>query len=257
MTSDELVITNIQRFSLHDGPGIRTTVFFKGCCLHCPWCCNPETQGSVLDNGTGRRISAKALIEECLKDKAFYMDSDEKGGVTFSGGEPLLQMENLKTVCEELRIQNINMVMETSLYAPQESLLSAITYMDLFYVDMKILNLQKEKKIQGGDLALYNSNLRLLLTSKKRFGKVIIRIPLIGGYTDLQDNIFAIRQELEQYAHFIEGVELLKGHYAASHKYEMLGRRMPLYGTIDDQRMKEIKEIIATTGISIITRSML
>ena len=132
LSTGKLLVTNVQRFSLHDGPGIRTTVFLKGCSLQCPWCSNPENidlEPQAYDNNGikgvyGKYYSAEELISECLKDRKYYTgqlqqpgawsvsDASEigllPGGITFSGGEPLLQMDNLVSVCEELHRRNIH-----------------------------------------------------------------------------------------------------------------------------------------------------
>ena len=103
----KILITNVQRFSLHDGPGIRTTVFLKGCSLHCPWCANPENIDFVIEpyikddiNTTiGQYVSCDELYELIMRDKVFY----DGGGVTFSGGEALIQMDVLKPLLERLK----------------------------------------------------------------------------------------------------------------------------------------------------------
>ena len=157
--SSRVLITKIQRFSLHDGPGIRTTVFLKGCSLRCPWCSNPENiepylQTYCLDKkvGTyGRYISCNELYEEVTKDRAFYKttsgtcrakDAEDleslPGGITFSGGEPLLQIKNLKPLLLCLKNENIHIAIETSLFAMQDQLELALECVDLFYVDIKI-----------------------------------------------------------------------------------------------------------------------
>ena len=190
-----ILITNIQRFSLHDGPGIRTTVFLKGCSLHCPWCSNPENIFSEMQDyikdgiqGTyGRYYEPEDLVHECLKDKNFYKgvindptlwnitsSADiEKlpGGVTFSGGEALLQAEALVPVTQALSRNNIHIAIETSLFAPASNLYFAVNHIDFFYVDMKILDSYRCKEVEHGNLELYLSNLHKLLSWRDAEGR--------------------------------------------------------------------------------------
>ena len=148
-----ILLTNIQRFSLHDGPGIRTTVFLKGCSLRCPWCSNPENLNpnpeKYVNNGLsgvyGREYNTDELYIEVVKDLAFYdgdwssLELEEMpGGVTFSGGECLLQMDRLEPLLERLKAEKIHTAVETCLFAPAYQLSIAIKYIDLFYVDIKI-----------------------------------------------------------------------------------------------------------------------
>lgn len=132
-----MLITNIQRFSLHDGPGIRTTVFMKGCSLRCPWCSNPENLNPYPEkyikkgiNGIyGREYTCDEVYDEIIKDKAFY-GSD--GGVTFSGGEALLQVDSILPLVRRLREQKITTAVETCLFVPSEKLKEIIPYIDFF-----------------------------------------------------------------------------------------------------------------------------
>ena len=128
-------ITNIQRFCLSDGPGIRTTVFLKGCNLNCPWCANPENieyefNDYIKDNGEkgifGYDIELENLFEEIMKDKEYYKMNN--GGVTFSGGEPLLQIKRLEPILKKLKENKINICFETALNIPKDLLLIAIKY---------------------------------------------------------------------------------------------------------------------------------
>lgn len=115
-----MTITNIQRFSLHDGPGIRTTVFLKGCSIRCPWCSNPENINHQIEKYVkdgkegfyGKEYSVDEVLKEVLKDKIFYEDN---GGVTFSGGEALLYAKELLPLMEQIKQNNISIAVESSL----------------------------------------------------------------------------------------------------------------------------------------------
>lgn len=140
-----MIITNIQRFSLHDGPGIRTTVFMKGCSLRCPWCSNPENLNSFqeyyIKDGQkgiyGKDYTVAEVFNEVMKDKNFY---DCNGGVTFSGGEALLQAEKILPLLQKFKDEGITTAIETCLFVPTKNIELVVPFIDFFYVDMKIMD---------------------------------------------------------------------------------------------------------------------
>ena len=272
---DKVLVSNIQRFSLHDGPGIRTTVFLKGCAVHCPWCCNPENISNIIqvygENGItkewGRWYTAQELIDEILKDKGYYIGelSQENyiiqnealidclpGGVTFSGGEALLQASKLFAILMDLRKRGIHIVLETSLFAPTENLQEVINLIDLFYVDMKIMDVSRCKSIVGGNIDLYKTNLSMVVNSMR---PVVIRIPVIESYSDDKkniDNICEMLSWLYSHQNNILRVELLPGHHLGDSKYEKLGKAKPLFQLVDDKKMQWIKDVIEQSGFKTI-----
>ena len=143
-------VSNIQRFCLHDGPGIRTTIFLKGCNLRCPWCANPENidfnptkyiNESTGEHGVfGQDIDDLELFKEIMKDKQYYDMTN--GGVTFSGGEPLLQIEELELLLTKIKEEKINICFETALQTPTELVQKSMIYVDEYIVDIKILFIQ-------------------------------------------------------------------------------------------------------------------
>jgi len=257
-----MIVTNIQRFCVNDGPGIRTTVFFKGCSIRCPWCANPEnilpnkqyyfkkdkclgnncrlnSNCDVLDNINkvygernfekykcllnaidiyGKEYNVESLIEEILKDKIFWKTT---GGVTFSGGEPLLQGNEFVETLEKLKNNKVNIVIETSLFANESILKKVIPYVDMFYVDIKILDKDECKTILGGDISQFYSNLNLLKKSK---GKIIFRIPCSKEYTFTKENIELIKKLLMNYNDY--EVEIFQIHELAESKYQSLGKEV-------------------------------
>lgn len=273
-----ILLTNIQRFSLHDGPGIRTTVFLKGCSLRCPWCSNPENllstpQDYIKDGirGTyGKYYDSDSLIHECLKDKKFYVGelsspdlwnisaaSDIEllsGGVTFSGGEALLQVNALVPVCEALHQEGVHLAVETCLFVPPNLLSIALEMMDFFYVDMKILDEVRCKSVEHGNLSLYLENLDTLLswTDKNDNCKpVVIRIPVIGSYTDDYANRTAVHDLLKRCVEKggnILKIELIKEHNLGESKYKSLNMALDYHG-IDDDLMEQYKEELSDLGI--------
>ena len=278
-----ILLTNIQRFSLHDGPGIRTTVFLKGCSIHCPWCSNPENllhreqryvkmdhNGKVEEEGTyGKWYSPDELYSEVIKDKSFYgycnansatyLDS-LPGGVTFSGGECMLQMKELDPMLQRLNDEQIHTIVETSLFCSSVQLSIAIKHIDLFYVDIKVLNDDLCSSSLGGRIELYKNNLVTLLNSGK---PVVFRLPVIGGYTDIEENRKAVVELIESkaksYSNLLK-IEILKEHNLGTNKYQSLidgGNEimLPEYNGVSDELMGqykiEIEEGLMIVGSSI------
>lgn len=244
----DILLTNIQRFSLHDGPGIRTTVFLKGCLLRCPWCSNPENihgyQESYEKDGLkgvyGYYLNCFELYYEVMKDVVYY----DPGGVTFSGGEPLLQAEALQPLMKRLCQEKIHQSMETSLFAPLENITLTEEFIDIFYVDIKLLDKEKCKKLLQGDMAVYLKNVDWLISRGKN---IVFRIPVISPYTDTSENLNKVIRFLSYYK--VEYVELICGHNLGSKKYESLGLRTPVIEETNDSFIAEYKEKIEKLGI--------
>ena len=241
-------ITNIQHFSLDDGPGIRTTVFLKGCNLTCPWCCNPENINFEMESYShnnqkesfGYDIPLEELEKEILKDEVFYSEND--GGVTFSGGEPLLQIKELEPLLKSLRSKNINICFETALSVPSELLEMAIDYMDEIFIDVKILDKNDAKNVLNLDLDLYFDNLELINSSNLNKENVIFRIPLNNEYTLREENIKLILKLIERYPDF--KVEIFKTHNLAKSKYESLEKEFNQFSDVSDELIDEIYDKI-------------
>lgn len=268
MKTSSAYVFDIKRFAVHDGTGIRTTVFFKGCPLRCVWCQNPEGllkdprpiylasncihcrlcernsyEGQMVykddrpyfnydyqkgfDNlveicpSTAIQYDAKAytvdeLMEKIEDDKIFFRES---GGVTFSGGEPLLQGAFLLEMLKRCKEKDIHTAIETSFFGSWELIESLLPYLDLIYVDLKIFDESSHIEATGVSNQRILDNIRRLLTSEHK-DKVIIRTPLIPGFTANQDNIQAICQFIlncNQDVHY----ELLNYNPLASAKYDL------------------------------------
>lgn len=245
-------ITNIQRFSLHDGPGIRTTVFLKGCNLKCPWCCNVENINfeieHYMENGLekdfGYDIDLDDLEKEILKDAPYY--DNGKGGVTFSGGEPLLQIKELEPLLKRLKNNNINICFETSLSANDELLSIALDYADFVYVDIKLLS---NPSIINLNIDSYYKNLELL--AKSNVSDLVFRIPLNYEYTLKDENIDMVLDLIKKYPNF--DVEIFKTHNLAETKYEKLNKDFVPFKEVSDEDMdriyKKIKEVNENVSI--------
>ena len=236
----KVIVSNIQRFSLHDGPGIRTTVFFKGCNLRCPWCSNPENIDFNIEKYEkdgivgyyGKEYNLDELYEEIIKDKDYY---DNTGGVTFSGGECLWKFKDIENLLKKLKDNNINICIETALSVPREYLDIALKYVDYYYVDLKIVN-KKDEKLINGNSELFIDNLKYLLSKND---KVILRMPLVCNYTYTKHNIDSIKKMLKECN--INKLELFKIHRLGEEKYETLGKKMPTFDEISDKEINEVK----------------
>lgn len=220
-----LNVSKIQHFSVGDGEGIRTTVFLKGCNLRCPWCHNPENlshepvtlhyKTTNLTETLGRRVTAEELLPELLEDIDFYETSG--GGVTFSGGEAMLQAESLAHLAKLLRDRGISVLIDTAGCVPYFLFEALRGKTDGYLFDFKTADAEKYKKI-GGDLALVTENIRHLLSDGER---VEIRIPLIPRFNTDDQSVSGICAALTDLG--IKSVSLLPFHRLGSAKYEAMG----------------------------------
>lgn len=218
------VVFDIKEFAVHDGPGIRTTVFLKGCPLRCRWCHNPEgllqapqllTTRAGDDRKTrvcGYEIGAEALAQRLKKSALF-----PGGGVTFSGGEPLMQWAFVRAVVAHLG--GIHTAMETSGYAPEGVFAEMMGAIDLVMLDIKQLDPEAHKTWTGADNAPILRNLDLLKAGDTPF---IIRLPLIPGVNDSTAHLTDVAARIAG-ARALVRVELLPYHKTAGAKYEMAG----------------------------------
>ena len=220
-------IFEIREFTLHDGPGVRTTVFFKGCPLRCAWCHNPEGQSPEIEtmvrkNGEkiacGRDWAPAALAEELLRNRDIMEESG--GGVTFSGGEPLAQARFLLELIPLLKSEGVRLAIETSGHAPPPDYRAVVSQMDFAYQDLKLLDAAAFRRWTGGDLSVVMENVAWLRGSGVPHS---FRVPVIPGVNDDA----ASRAAFEAFAAG-EKVEFLPCNAAAGAKYPMLGRKYPM-----------------------------
>ncbi len=238
------VVFDIKRFAIHDGPGIRTTVFLKGCPLRCWWCHNPESQDIksetdikriVLDGipfekheQIGKLMSVEEVMEVLEKETVFYDESG--GGVTFSGGEPLLQHEFLLEILQALSEKEIHTAVDTCGLAKQEAFESILKYTDLFLFDLKHIDQKKHKTYTGADNSLILKNLEFLVNNG---AKIQIRIPVIGGINDSDEDMKAMLNYLKTFDGKIKDIHLLPYHSIATNKYNRLKKDNKLEGLKD------------------------
>lgn len=269
------IIFNIQRYSLHDGGGIRTVIFFKGCPLRCPWCSNPESQNfnpelmrresvctkccasSVYEciinpedcptaalEVVGKEYTIKEVIEEVKKDTVFYETTS--GGVTLSGGEALSQGIFIIELVKELNKLGINIAIETTGIGSWDIINEVSEYVDTFLWDFKIMDKKKSIEIINADIELMKSNFAKLM---KKSVEVIPRIPLIPGYTSDLENINEIISFVSNFN--IKEVHILPFHQYGSSKYKALGRNYQLkeIKPLAEDEINGIKNLIESYGI--------
>ena len=179
----EGLIFNIQRYSLHDGPGIRTIVFLKGCPLRCPWCANPESQKFEIekmgDEEVGRIVTVKEVIDVVKRDMVFYKRSG--GGMTLSGGEPLMQPAFSRALVQTAKDMGINVAVETSGYQEWERLWDVMENVDYILYDIKAIDTNLHMRLLNVNNDLILRNLEKLVNNSK---EVIARVPVIPQCND-------------------------------------------------------------------------
>lgn len=186
------VVFDIKRGSIKDGPGIRTSVFLKGCPLRCVWCHNPESQSPEIQKAVmteevcGREMSVEEVMDEVLADKPFY---GAEGGMTLTGGEPLLQADFALLLATAAKHENIHVAVDTCGQARWKSFEQMLSVTDLFLYDLKCMDPVRHKTLTGVDNALILDNLRRLDAAG---AKTWIRCPLVPGLNDSDDDLKAI-----------------------------------------------------------------
>jgi len=292
------IIFDVKRFSIHDGPGIRTTVFFKGCPLSCPWCHNPEgqapepelmlrvnrcigcgaclsvcKQGAISMDGdvavtdrekciacgacvevcyaearemAGRELTVAHVMAEIERDIAFYEESG--GGVTFSGGEPLLQPAFLLALLQACREWEIHTAVDTCGFATWETLDSIRQHVDLFLYDLKLIDETKHREFTGVSNELSLRNLQAL----SRLGHdIVLRVPIIPGINDDEN----VRQTGAFAAALprLNRVDLLPYHHAGVEKYNRFNKvyRLPEARPPSVERMADLAGILRGLGLQV------
>ncbi len=219
------LIFDIREFTVHDGPGIRTTVFMKGCPLRCAWCHNPEGQSrqpQVVRAPGGERIAGKeyAAIELAeILNKQVEVLNDNEGGVTFSGGEPLLQSEFVAQVIDLL--DRVHVLLDTSGYAGEADFRRVAGRSQLVFFDLKLIDPDLHRRYTGCGNGPILRNLQVLSTLGVPF---VIRVPLVPGVTDTDANLSAIARTVRGLPGLMR-VDLLRYNRMAGAKYESVGMK--------------------------------
>lgn len=298
--SARATIFDIQRFSVHDGPGIRTTVFFKGCNLRCFWCHNPESISPepeiqylpfkcigcgrcltvclpgchqidedgrhVFDRSectlchdcvencpsealslVGRDYTVQEVLDVVLRDQPFYKESG--GGMTCSGGEPMLQSDFLRHLLAEAKAAGLHTAVDTAGNVPFQRLTDVMPYTDLFLYDVKCMDPVRHRQVTGvGNERILDNLVRL----DQAGAKIWVRIPIIPSVNDNLENILSTVDLLKGMKH-LERVELLTYHRLGGGKYESLGKT---YKALDIQpptreTMKQLAQPFADAGLNV------
>ena len=245
-------IFDIQRFSVHDGPGIRTIVFFKGCFLRCRWCCNPEGQEFGIQeltmNGKTKTVGQDISVEEVLdiveRDRAYYSRSG--GGLTVSGGECLGQIDFLRDLLRGAKERGINTAIESTGFADYSKIEQLIPYLDVYLMDIKHMDSEKHK------LFTTQPNERILENAKKiaqNFKKLIIRTPIIPTFNDTVEEVRAIARYTKSIG--VDEMHILPYHRLGRDKYYGLGRTysMEEIEPPSKELMNQLLEVVKSEGL--------
>ncbi|MHA2204051.1 MAG: glycyl-radical enzyme activating protein [Candidatus Hodarchaeales archaeon] len=257
-TPSKGIIFDIKKYALHDGPGIRTTVFLKGCPLNCWWCHNPEGQNPNpekiwKDQNTqkeiiGREVSVEEVITEIEKDLIFYDQSG--GGVTFSGGEPLMQPDFLDHLLIACQTRELSTTLDTCGYASWEIIKRVKDKIDLFLYDLKMIDDTKHQKYMGVSVLPILSNLKKLDAEGKN---LIIRIPVITGITETKQNINQLIEWITELK-TIREINLLPYHKIGYNKYTKLNRENKLVN-LNPPSTERLDQLLDTfRGLGFITK---
>ena len=290
-------VLDIKRYAIHDGPGIRTTVFLKGCRLSCKWCHNPESQRErpeilyyvdrctlcgacvsacehgaigvmgdrltldqslcvgcgacvrVCPNGArelaGRAMSVEQVVSEVVKDTLFYEESG--GGVTLSGGEPLMQAEFTRDIAVRCHELDIHTSLDTSGYAPEKELMKVAGTIDLFLYDIKVVDDAIHLAYTGVSNRSILRNLRMLDEMRKR---IWIRFPLVPGVNDDEQSLSDLI-DLIGSLRAVEAVQVLPYHRAGAGKYRRLGREYAFLGTEEPSGEDAAAYLAKETGLPV------
>ncbi len=298
MAATEGIVFNIQRYCVHDGPGIRTTVFLKGCPLRCAWCSNPESHqmlpepgynkskclgcrrciracplnaldvaedGSIQRNKNlckpetctagrkeppctancpakamilyGRKMTASEVVDQVEKDTIFYRDG---GGITLSGGEPLLQADFTREILKESKYIGIHTAIETTGFVDKSILDNIFPYLDYMNMDIKSVNNTIHKKYTGVEVTKIMDNLKYIYEAFPHL-TIRIRTPVIPGVNDTEEDITAIARFLEPFSRIT--YELLPYHSMGAQKYAYLGKEYSLGEVrLADGRVEQLRE---------------
>ncbi|MBQ7900509.1 MAG: glycyl-radical enzyme activating protein [Clostridia bacterium] len=246
-------IFDIQRFSVHDGPGIRTIVFLKGCVLRCRWCCNPESQSyqiqQMVTDGKvktiGRDVTVREVMETVVRDRNYYRRSG--GGLTLSGGECLVQADFAAALLRAAKETGINTAIESTACAEYSKIQKLLPYLDTYLMDIKHINSQKHKEFTGmGNELILENAVKIARDAKQ----LTIRVPVIPTFNDTEAEIL----DIAKFAAALPGVSrihLLPYHRLGADKYKGLDRPYSMGDVplIPKEKIEKLKQIAESTGL--------
>lgn len=244
-------ISNIQRFSLNDGEGVRTSIFLSGCPLRCKWCANPETWElhSEKDNQlNSRAMSLKEVVDIVKKDIIFFNESG--GGVTFTGGEPSVQNYFLRELSKAFEKLGLEMAIETCGVFQWSKMSDILEKMDLIFVDIKHMDPLKHLEFCGVENHLILENIKKM---KDLGGDIVVRVPLISNVNDSEENIRKTANFIKQNLSKAK-IELLPYHELGDYKYDLLeiSHKNKKFVKPSEAKIKYLEKIIEEIGVSFI-----
>ncbi len=250
------IVFDIQRAALHDGPGVRTVVFLKGCYLRCQWCHNPESwsqepQVAAKSDASGQyrtfgqTMSVDDVMQIVLRDRVYYETSG--GGITLSGGEPTLQFAFCKALLVAAREQGLHTCLDTSGHDRQEDFAELLPLVDLFLYDYKLTSSELHLRWIGAGNELILNNLDFLYESD---AAIILRCPILPEINDSQEHLEGIAALGRKYPR-LRGVEILPYHDIGLYKFGLLGMDPPTLGTSipTDEEQSRYKQVLAGLGV--------
>ncbi len=246
-------IFDIQRFSIHDGPGIRTIVFLKGCVLRCRWCCNPESQEFAVQQmivggkpkTIGRDVTVDEVMAEVLKDMAYYRRTG--GGLTLSGGECLCQPDFAAALLYSAKQMGLSTAIESTACAKYENIQKLLPYLDVYLLDIKHMDSDKHKAFTGQPNELILENARKLALDAN---ELIVRVPVIPTFNDTPQEIKAIASFANSLPN-VKELHLLPYHRLGRDKYTGLGREYTLNDIepMPKAKMEYLLQVAETSGL--------
>lgn len=246
-------IFDMQRFSIHDGPGIRTIIFLKGCKLRCRWCCNPESQEYDIQTMKvqgkpkiiGRDVTVDEVMSEIVKDLPYYRRSG--GGVTLSGGEALNQPEFAVALLQACQEYGINTAMESAGFADFEVINQYLPYLDYVLMDIKHMDSNKHKEFTSKPNHLILENARKIAEAHTN---LTIRVPIIPTFNHTKEEVKAIAMFVKTLPG-VKELHLLPYHRLGQDKYEGLDREytMAQVEPLSNEYMEELLEAANTSGL--------
>jgi len=240
---------DIKRFAVHDGTGIRTTFFMQGCPMACPWCHNPESR-LLQDAGDSSvfstfRLTTDQLLKEAAKDQPFYEESG--GGITFSGGEPTMQIAFLKNAAKMLKSEGLHLTLDTAGYFPEKEAAQLAGLFDVILLDIKHTDDRMHKQYTGVSNKRILKNMETMINSGARLR---LRFPYIPGFNDNDENMenvaaLAAEKNLP--------LDILPCHGTAQHKYQKLGilNKMHTFSEPARETLEQVRSFYETRNIRV------